>query len=426
MNNIKSLLKNRIIQLILLGLLLLAIPLGVYLAQQQQKLKSRAASTGTAQLTLVPSTRDDLQVSGTNSTFTVDLVLTVPQGGGSVSAVDATVNFNNQLLRMESFADPVGGSRFSNVLMPRIVDTINNGQGTFKYLAVDKTSSVISGNVVLGRMTFRVNRAGSSNITFADSSRYTIPTDRKLFIPITTASGTYSTAGASPAPSASPGVSPSPVNVVCNSVNIEGLSRSSGESSEDGGPVYNLIWRGPGTKNVPLIIGRTPTTAEISLPAGSIVKQPSTAPDIGVTTYYGDITLNFPVNNTSTDYVYEIQTRVTVGTSGVNCRIAEIRMPGVTVSPAPSVSPSPTARTRIRGDASQPYNYCVDTSDFLEWLAENQGHSRRKSDDGLYPRADWAKPNENPDGTVQPDGIVDDLYDLGAYYEGARDHPCSR
>lgn len=426
MDKIKSLLKNRIIQLILLAILLLAIPLGVYLAQQQQKIKSRAASVGTAQLSLEPSSRNDLQVNGT---FTVDLVLTL-QEGGSASAVDATINFNNQLLRMESFADPAGGSRFSNVLMPKVVDTIRNDQGSFRYLAIDKTSSVISGRVVLERMTFKVNAAGSSNITFANNSRYTIQTDRKLFIPITTASGTYSTVGASPAPSQSPGVSPSPVNVVCTSVNIEGLTRSSGESSRDGGLVYNLIWRGPGSKNVPLTISRTPITAEVSLPAGSIVKSPATAPDIGITTYYGDITLNIPANNTTTDYVYEIQTRVSVGSSSANCRIAEVRMPGVTVSPAPSpspipsVSPSPSVRPRVRGDASQPYNYCVDGSDFQEWLAEYQGRSRRRSDDGLFPRADWAKPNENPDGSVQSDGIVDDLYDLGAYYEGIRDNPC--
>lgn len=413
MDKIKSLLKNRIIQLILLAILLLAIPLGVYLAQQQQKIKSRAASAGTAQLSLEDSSRNDLQVNGT---FTVDLVLTL-QEGGSASAVDATINFNNQLLRMESFANPSGGSKFSNVLMPTIVDTIRNDQGSFRYLAIDKTSSVISGRVVLGRMTFKVNAAGSSNITFADNSRYTIQTDRKLFIPITTASGTYSTVGASPSPSPSPGVSPSPVVVACSSVSIDGLTRSSGDNSRDNGPVYNLTWRGPATKNAALIITRTPTTAEISLSTGSITKSPATAPDIGITTYGGDITLNFPANNTTAEYIYEIQTRVSVGTTSANCRIAEVRMPGVVSSPSPSPSPgsspspspSSSPAPRIRGDAAVTGDRCVDYRDYSEWLLEYTSRSSRQD-------ADWAGGTTDIGGGIKPDGQVTPL-DRDAWLE---------
>lgn len=199
--------KNRTFQIILVILLILAIPIAVYLAQQQQKLRSRAATAGNVSLLLDPSSRDNLQTSGSSASFSVDLVLNIPTfpQGVSVSTIGSKIQFDITKLRLQTFRPSTTGVRFSDVLMPTLVNSINNSDGTFQFMAVDKTTNIISGRVVLGTLDFTVINPGNSNITFiSNQSQYTLSSDNKLFIPNTSNGGPYSTAG-SPAPSVSPG-----------------------------------------------------------------------------------------------------------------------------------------------------------------------------------------------------------------------------
>lgn len=301
----KSLVKNKIFLIIMLMIIIITLPVAIYLVQQQQKIRSRAAViTGKATLALSPDRKNDAPVGGDG--FSVDLILDVPasQESYSLSAADVTIEYDDSL-EMTGFSVEQG--RFNKVLMPTsTISSWSNFENPkyFRFVAADTQNSAILGSIKLGTIRFKFIRpAANAFVRFnQQKSRLTSRATQNAWDYLQPAllSGSYSTV-TSPSPSPAP-----------------------------------------------------------------------------------------------------------------------------SASPIPSPSPSPAARPRIRGDASQPYNYCVDISDFHEWLAEYQGRSRRRADDGLYPRADWAKPNENPDGTVQPDGIVDDLYDLGAYYEGARDHPCSR
>lgn len=419
MVNFKSLIKNKIFQIILVALVLLSLPVGLYLVQQQQKLKSRASISGQATLTFDPVSKADLRV-GDN--FDVNLILNVSSGSTtySVSAVDVTMTFDDHL-RMMSFSN---SAPFSKVLVPSATfNSMDNVGHKFRYIAFDNTTSAISGNIVLGRVTFKVEKAGDTRPTFDVSKSMVTASSVNQFLQPNTIAASYNTTG-----SAS-------VAVLCNAVAVNGLSVSTTMNGMDGGPVYIVdnLFSGS-TLNRELQVTRNPTDADVSTspssPITAAAGSSTGAPAMSITrtSSGGTIrqTLNIPSNSGSRDNTYLFTPITTKGASSDNCLsvtiIVKAQPPlSPTATPSPTASPtsSPTASPTpalVLGDAD--LNGCVDDADRDEVISEWIGRSRKTKPDGTL-AADWGPPLGTPNGRV-------DVYDFSVWQteRKAGRHPC--
>lgn len=143
-----------------LVLIVLAIPLTVFISQQQQEIRQRAQEV-TPQgggpppeisLALSPATYS----TTIGSTFNSQLSLTA--GSNNITGVDVTLPYNKDVLEVTGF-EPA--STFNN----QLVNTFNNQTGTLRYSAVNTQSSA-NGTVNIGTITFRAKAEGTSAVTF--------------------------------------------------------------------------------------------------------------------------------------------------------------------------------------------------------------------------------------------------------------------
>lgn len=142
-----------------LALIALAIPLTVFISQQQQEIRQRAQEVSPlgggsppVSLALAPAT----QTASPSSTFNVELLLNT--GDKEVTGVNIPISYNADILEVLEFQP----SSFFN-------SKLTNGPGplggSWQYTAVE-TQSTIKGNLPLGTITFRAKAEGTSNVIF--------------------------------------------------------------------------------------------------------------------------------------------------------------------------------------------------------------------------------------------------------------------
>lgn len=142
-----------------LALIALAIPLTVFISQQQQEIRQRAQEVTTkgggeyVSLTLAPSILE----KAPGETFDVEFYFEAKTF--SITGVDVTINYDPSILQMERFT-PV--STFNNVLVNNPPD---NTKGEYRYAAVDTANTPQTGKITVGIITFKAqNTTGTSYV----------------------------------------------------------------------------------------------------------------------------------------------------------------------------------------------------------------------------------------------------------------------
>lgn len=187
-------LSPKLLRLLVIGLLLVALPVIIFLVKQQQDLRSKAFDTVTLKLTpptLTKNLNDPL----------FDVVVSIDGGNLDVSGIDITVNFSPTILELTSFT-PSGV--YNSVLLN---GPPNNTTGSIRIILANNSSTPIVGsNVVLGTLHFRGKTIGTSPVTFVPNQ--ITAAGRTTAIATTnntTGSYTISNTSPSPSPSSTPG-----------------------------------------------------------------------------------------------------------------------------------------------------------------------------------------------------------------------------
>lgn len=153
---IENIFKKKI-GLFILALLAGAIPLTVYVTQQQQDIRQRA-QVAPVTLKLNPQT----DTIGLNDTQTIDVILNT--GDTQINGVDIQVSFSQDTLEITNFQP-------STSLTPVINNPPNNTNGTFRFVGVNANTSgpQLFGAVFIGSFTVKGKAVGTGTITFGNT-----------------------------------------------------------------------------------------------------------------------------------------------------------------------------------------------------------------------------------------------------------------
>ncbi|MBI3092688.1 MAG: hypothetical protein HYZ02_00430, partial [Candidatus Levybacteria bacterium] len=149
-----------------LALIALAIPLTVFISQQQQEIRQRAQEVsplgggGIVSLVLAPSS------SGISLGSTFEVVLNLNPGANIITGLDVIIRYDKNFLEIDKF-NP------TNTLGTQLINNVDNQAGTLRYAAVNTQSenpSALGGGdptaINLGTITFKAKAEGTSNVTF--------------------------------------------------------------------------------------------------------------------------------------------------------------------------------------------------------------------------------------------------------------------
>lgn len=140
--------KKNLVTVLGILLLLFAIPLTIWQAQQQQEVRSRAA--GDVAFSFSPSSAQ----KAVDETFEVQVTLS--GGTFDISGVDITLSFTPQYLELLSFTP----STYSTIIR----NAVSNTSGTLRLTALNVTTTPITGNILLGTATFKTKAEGTTSI----------------------------------------------------------------------------------------------------------------------------------------------------------------------------------------------------------------------------------------------------------------------
>ena len=197
-------LSPKLLRLIIIGLLLMALPVTIFLVKQQQDLRSRAFDTVTLKLT-PPTVTKNLN----DPLF--DVVVSVDGGNLDVSGVDIVINFNPAILEMLPFT-PSGV--YNSVLLN---GPPNNTTGSIRIILANNSSTpIIGSNIVLGTLHFRGKAIGTSQVTFVPNE-ITASGRTTSIATANNTTGNYTISTIAPTPSPTPSASPGPtVSLILN------------------------------------------------------------------------------------------------------------------------------------------------------------------------------------------------------------------
>lgn len=177
-----------------LALIALAIPLTVFISQQQQELRQRAGGGPFVSLVLSPSN----QTVAPGSSF--DAQLSLDAGGNQVTGIDTVIKYNKDVLEVTNFQP-------STTFNSQLVNKIDNQAGTLRYAAVH-TQGASTGIVEMGTITFRAKAQGTSTVDFENVQVTAL--EQAGALPVgNNSTGTYAVAESIPSPE--PSVTPLPV-----------------------------------------------------------------------------------------------------------------------------------------------------------------------------------------------------------------------
>ena len=221
---------SKYLSLIVIGVILVAIPLTVYLANQTQIFRPRAAGEAVT-LNLSPSTA----TKQVGESF--DVAVLINTQTNNVSFVDLNLTFNKDLLQMSSFTP---SSVFNTIVTN---GPANNTNGTFHYTAGNNTTSVVTGSSVnIGTIRFTGRAVGVAQVGLTGievTVRTTPPSD----VAVVPATGTYTIIAvtASPSPSAAASRIPCTTNPVCSGQ----CSAPANTCSTNNGTKNSCVFTGP-------------------------------------------------------------------------------------------------------------------------------------------------------------------------------------
>lgn len=143
--------------LILIIIIVIAVPLTISQLKKQQEIRSRATGTTPVSFKLSPEALS--KTIGEN----FDVQLSIDAQTNDISAIDITINFNKDLLELISF-------RPTTVFNTQVMNNPNNQAGLFRYVALNTTSSQITGSSInLGTISFKTKTAGAGTVNFQNT-----------------------------------------------------------------------------------------------------------------------------------------------------------------------------------------------------------------------------------------------------------------
>ena len=262
-----------------------------------------------------------------NEEFDVTLTISNPDNL-DISGVDFRLEFSKDILEIRNFTP---SSVLNSVLINGPPDNI---AGSFRYVAVNTTSTPITQNLTLGVLKLKGKAVGQGQVGLTSGS--VTASGQSSSLSLTSSGGSY-TIGVVPSPTPSPSPTPTPVVVSCSRFELTGLTSTG--TNERGGPIYNV----PATGDNRLInLQFTPTGATITLtpipPSGITENITINEVSTGVTIFR---TAQIPPNTTASSRTYNITGSIPSGATSVSCLPIRVVVAGTTpdvICPATTVS----------------------------------------------------------------------------------------
>jgi len=239
-----NLASSQLIKIIGLGFLLVALPVVIFLVNQQQIFRGRAAASPVNFLLVPPTATKQL-----NETFTVSVRLDTKTY--NVSGVDMTLSFDKNILELQSFQPA------TSTLADVLVNQPNNTTGTLRLLATKSTSNAATGVLDIGTLTFRGKALGTSSVLFQNP--LVTASGQDQYIPtVGNTTGQYTIVAVTASPVASPAASRVPCTTapVCSGQ----CTAPSNTCSTNNGTKNSCVYTGPVTNCLQVAAPNQPCT----------------------------------------------------------------------------------------------------------------------------------------------------------------------
>lgn len=179
---ISTLRNSKYLGLIAILALVAIIPITVLVAQMNQDIRQRASEVSLSPVsppsTTYPNVSFDLSpttITKTTSDAPFQAQITVKAGTNNVTGLDFTLVYNQNVLELTGFS-PVTTNSFST----QLVKTTDSTAGTLRYSAINMQGA-LTGDILVGTLTFRPKALGSSPITFSTIKLTVLNYNQALF-----------------------------------------------------------------------------------------------------------------------------------------------------------------------------------------------------------------------------------------------------